>query len=1423
DTSSTTNKDSSQVSSGNTPSLTSNDSSQASLSDTSSTTNKDSSQASSGNVSNVASKDSNQSDISNALTDSSKNSLNSSSQNSDEKNLSNIYIVDNKKNVSSPINDGTLYDNKIDQTPGNKDNVSLSSDAVSGFNDGLNGTYNSSNKNSDYSYAYSYAAKRKEIIQAAASKAYTNQVEGVNSYTSEEQSYYDATSNGVNDARQKYNDATNSLGTDDSYESYKPSNADQLKSSASLANSSTKSYEDSLTSKYNNSNNTSVRLAKNQKIVIPNSNDIQNSNYMSDSYINMAYRYGVNYFLSHQGANDAETGKWKGTSSNNGGSMQDNYKPSNDTSNPYDSAYLGANDAINNQWTINSSGTVTGYNNVSTISSKNKGLYYSYGYNDVSNQVQNGTIFVSDAYQFNYAFTQKGVRPGRSISGAVNSGTVINGLKNIKLTNDISFSNDNDLNQFVNWKLNDNSSSVNISVDGQNHIADFHSVIYWNNTSKASDNLNVKNFRTVYANNWFGFISLGQQGSMHFSNINYIGTQFLSSQKASAYLDGSINSFNVSQYVSPLDGGKIHKTPTGRQENIEAKDVILQANANFFGVTDKAGSGTTVYISGGNLTLGNNSSMTLIPRGNTGGSYGNYPHNYGVVLYTNGSMNVNENANLNIVPDTTSFGNSNRIASGIALYNGSSAKIRGNVNVLMNGDVYNDTCPVYNIGGTIQIGNGGTLNVKLSNLQNYINNYGIVYNENGRINAYDGGSLLVSADGSNKMTLIYNDSFSSNSFLFNNPGKVILDLTKNTNYDSKIIQGYLPQISAYSTNYRISPNDSLSSDLYQLNYLSGSHLNTTDFKGNISSNTIPSNYLELSNVPTPVFVGPISITDNSNGDKNIVFYTKINNYDSNSKNKLYVQYATGSNDTDYSSLKAYPGSVTNDENGKLDSNYYNLSIDLSNYNKDKLTRVSFTIPKGWSNNINDVGVMLRYGVSGQYLIQNIDDDFKGVDSYGNEEYFPYSRSAQNINKNSNTNQLYLDSTINTDSGYSNFNSQGVNDALKDGYYSNTNARNEALYQRNLDYTHSYDDAKTGYNKYLDNPNDDYNNIDSDINSNIENPFAYIQGINQAVSDRNKTINSAQDDAKVPAYNEKQYNGRIHEVYVRAYNDAVISYASNRAFSDFESNNSKQGESLYSNNVVASSAYSSAYVQASSAYDTAISNFKSNTSTSGEMSSIASSAYNTAYSALNNAKDDVSSGFSMSSSHGLSNINSIAYSNAYQELFNASSAGINDYNNLNNTTLSSSYSADNSQANIIYKNAYSTVSSAASQARKDFEAGSAANGPKTPASAAKAYSDAYAAVSTAKQDYDKGSSVAYSDYTAANSSAYASEYAAFSNAASQAQSDYDGTKGSNSAYSSNAVANGVYSNAYSNVSSAADQARKDFQGSGKASDHGYTGS
>ncbi|WP_225426069.1 hypothetical protein, partial [Apilactobacillus kunkeei] len=73
-------------------------------------------------------------------------------------------------------------------------------------------------------------------------------------------------------------------------------------------------------------------------------------------------------------------------------------------------------------------------------------------------------------------------------------------------------------------------------------------------------------------------------------------------------------------YYSPFTGSNgVAVEGGGNQENLEINNFILEPNANYFGTVARS-VGATIINANGNVTLGQGSKMTLIPRGQNNGN-----------------------------------------------------------------------------------------------------------------------------------------------------------------------------------------------------------------------------------------------------------------------------------------------------------------------------------------------------------------------------------------------------------------------------------------------------------------------------------------------------------------------------------------------------------------------------------------------------------------------------------------------------------------------------------------------------------------------------------------------------------------------------------------------------------------------------------
>ncbi|TPR43654.1 hypothetical protein DY124_04965 [Apilactobacillus micheneri] len=874
----------------------------------------------------------------------------------------------------------------------------------------------------------------------------------------------DGTVNGVptGDNSDSYNSITNSGGADnptsasnstsayDEYLKNKFNSTDQ----GPVANANDPTPWSAPTKNTGNSTNSSIQS---DKVNIPN-------NYKSSSLSGInsdIYSYGYKYFLAHQGALDYESGKWKGTyygkdtKNNTSNPTSDFYLSSNnDPSSAYYQGYIGAGQAISNQW--NSSNQLnpdSSVNNNADNSSKN--TFYNFGYDDVAKQVSN-TAFVSNGTQFD------------NIMQSTSSNK-----SNIRLVNDINLNGVNgiDTSSKSEWRTSDinNSNISQLNIDGQNHIADLSGREYFEvnpSGSKSINTLNVKNFKTIYGSGYFGPFVYENGGNINYSNINYVGVQLLSATSTDTSFSGNNNISSVTHYTSPFNKNVGIDQPS--QQNLQVQNMTLAPNANYFGDTNfyNGGSNLIEISSNGTVTLGKNSNMTLLTGGTTSGntSFSN-GGNYAISMDSSSNLVLNNNANLNIAYNSNTI-NGSSYASGI--YNkGNIDNNGGNINIEFNGDSYGNNALI-NSSGSINIHNGGLLQVKLDNSKNAYSN-GLVL-ANAPINVYDQGNLVIKdLDNDQNTRNLVSGSITADSI---GPRGIRLQKNDNSQYTTNGINA--SNVSLIANNSTSKKDDwyytfKLNSDgSYTYNNDKGSQ------KGNVNTDadTSRKNSLNIYSVPTVNFNGPISTTKNADGSLTVNGFAKINNYNPNAGD-LSIEFKTGNNNgtsinPQYDDLTKYGSSITKEVNG-------NNNIPFS-----------FTVNENDYNNLSNpsMGVRLTYGATGNDMVINLIKAEGTVASYSDTPDY-----AQ-LNESKVPSGTHISSSA----------SDGYNAGLIDAQNNNSDKKQQAISTYNSDstYQNAYDSAKSGYNYYGQNST---LNLPTDINkvnssANTTDPNAFSNAYNQ---------------------------------------------------------------------------------------------------------------------------------------------------------------------------------------------------------------------------------------------------------------------------------------------------------------------------------------
>ncbi|CAI2668448.1 hypothetical protein AKUH4B503X_02110 [Apilactobacillus kunkeei] len=896
------------------------------------------------------------------------------------------------------------------------------------------------------------------------------------------------------------------------------------------ATSSVNKYETTLLNKLNNANNVSVQLPS-TNIAVPDQNNYMITNsgkvYANYSGLYKAFQAGVNWALAQQGINDAESGKWtgisKGSTTNTDFYLQSNTQP---TTNPYDQAYRGAKAAITATFTNDN------YNGNSSIQAKvaaNSTDYYTQGYNDVVTQSQSGTAFVLNGQQFYSVLT------GLSNSISNSGGTISSNVNNIRLVGDAGLTG-NSVSAFTNATITTNLPSL--IVDGQNHLMDFNGMNYSISGSSFKD-LYLKNFQTLYGSNYFGPFQLSGSGSIHYSNLNYVGPQLLSAYGNDVFFSGNVNilnpydinntngtvtyNYNNNNNYTPYQPSGDTIQGGGNQENLEVNNFVLEDGAHYFGAVSPDKGGTNI-IAKGNFTLGQNSKMTLLTRDSKGAAESSYDGaNYGIYLSSgannNPSLNVLKNAVLNLIGGQSST--ANYIGSGIVTDGGVNSTINvdgGTINYQGSNGVPGYYGQVFDFKGstTINVINGGLIKVLLANAPssstnaNYntggspskqvtygglINNYNAGNPQTANFNVANGGNLIVGLyDNGGGYVIPYYGNLNMNSvgpdnavFLTNNSTNAF-----QTNSGSNG-QTYSGSITAY--NVAVTTSGSTTPTAFYKFQLNSSSQTFTGVKSDgtsVTGSISDTHKLIIANLPSVQFVGNLQTSVDSQGNTVVTANAKISNYSGNYSRIYYgVGYSNYNPNGNFNSLTNYTtnGGVTNATPNLADNNtyyaYYNVP---SNYD-GSIIPITFTIPKSVIANPAYVGMRLKYGLASVTNVLGSNGSTTNIEGYS-------------LNSNG---QLVQDSGGSFQIGTSDLTKQtlGVTDALTDLVNNNTSAKNSRDFntQTNTDYSVSYASAKTGYQSFdITNPLSDDQVRQSSAYINSPNPNAYIQGYHRALYD-----------------------------------------------------------------------------------------------------------------------------------------------------------------------------------------------------------------------------------------------------------------------------------------------------------------------------------
>ncbi|WP_105957279.1 DUF5776 domain-containing protein [Apilactobacillus quenuiae] len=641
-----------------------------------------------------------------------------------------------------------------------------------------------------------------------------------------------------------------------------------------------------------NSGKSSIQKNGDVKVIIPqdpNATKQNESESIVDGNQTTEYNQGITYFLAHQGTVDAESGRWTGKFGNS------SYTPTNDSQNAYDQAYRGAQDAIGQQFDGNNMLKT----NPSSFnpSTSNQDSNYLSGFKDVIKQVQSGTAFISNptqmnnviAYGYDSQIPDSSGQSYKSAGGTINSNNII---KNIKILNDLDFSKTNTSGNGGYTYINPEVSNFKLTYDGQNHIIDMGGLtISVNQGNSSMPNLTVKNFATIYGNDYWGSFKIQTYGNLKYSNLTYIGAEMSNATKANVSVENNLNIFTVNGYKTPFSTANSIQGSNNNQENLEVGTLTMENGSRYYGSTVDGNNLEIGMDTTGNVELKNNSHMKLLPQYNgNSAEHNTYPT--GIYLNT-GSLSIDPGAEIDIVP--TQSGSSG-LATGLDIESGSVNINGGILNIDDNGYLNHDA---NTIKGTLNVRDNGLLKIYGHNLSGFSN---ALLSSNG-LNITNRGNLDLSTDGTGSNPTLLNNS---SSFNIDNPGNnVTLQINKQSN--GQLGQGKLfsNPITAYSVNYIKNDtgdtprnSDKYNGPYYEVVVPTGSssgnsiqYIDPTTGKlvnDDSSKITTSTRYLSFTATPNVFFRDKISVPQNDQGKYDLNGALSLSNVPHDAKGQVYI-------------------------------------------------------------------------------------------------------------------------------------------------------------------------------------------------------------------------------------------------------------------------------------------------------------------------------------------------------------------------------------------------------------------------------------------------------------------------------------------------------------------------------------------------------
>ncbi|MGX4644630.1 pectate lyase-like adhesive domain-containing protein [Holzapfeliella sp. JNUCC 80] len=381
-------------------------------------------------------------------------------------------------------------------------------------------------------------------------------------------------------------------------------------------------------------------------------------------------------------------------------------------------------------------------------------------------------------------------------------------------------------NDIVNDETTSNTNRVipkkGMLINGNGHKVDFRGISFYNNDVIAPNvtmGLEIIGLH-MYGQNFYGpFKYSGSTstrdtprrqfgyGYLKYENVTYEGAQLTASYTYDIVFAGKVTNKSMSdQYTSPFDN-QSYKTQGIPQVNIEATNVIFEENAIYNGSAEDAG--VFRLASGGGITLGKNSNVTLTSLDNTGNS-GEYD---GFVLSLSGGVFCNQNSKLTI--NTRSKTPQSAIdisASSGSVVLDKYATLNINLDDRFNNNVSNaaKSKSIIDVAAMLKISEYATLNIR-GNIERSglgstsSNSNGLIdLKQNGHLQVDQYGSLLVSLTGNVQNTSVIKSTSANSKVNFSSAKLIDIDISQLPDSDSKgkSLNNKIFQTISFETSYQ---------------------------------------------------------------------------------------------------------------------------------------------------------------------------------------------------------------------------------------------------------------------------------------------------------------------------------------------------------------------------------------------------------------------------------------------------------------------------------------------------------------------------------------------------------------------------------------------------------------------------------------------